>query len=172
MTISKKLSIIIALALGVQLSSFGLFTHEKEYIFEFAQDLRANDSAQAQQVALWIDQQILTESTYSERILGLIQSNNLTEESKITLLSELMAQQKRENRNHAVQSFVSNVCGGILFAGFTCLFCLAAIEEAKNPKPRYYYYDYNRPGITWTYTWPAPSVPMVEVTRKTTYLFS
>lgn len=170
MTISKKLPIIIALALGVQLSALALFTHEKEYILEFAQDLKANDSTHTQQVALWIDQQILTGSTYSERILELIKSDNLSDESKISLLSELAAEQKRANRKRAVQSFVANACAGVVWAGIAAFCGWAIIQEAKNPSPRYYYYDLSLPGITWTYRYPAPSGPKIEVRRTTTYL--
>ena len=154
MTISKKLSIAIVLALGVQLSAGAFFAdehtlkNEKSQILSFAQDLRTQNSTQAQKVAQWLDEQVISGSECHRAIIDVITNYNLTEKSKLTLLSEMIAQQKSENRKRATHRFVNDVCAGIICTGSGALFVWAVIEEMKNPRPRYYHV---KPGVKVTY---------------------
>jgi len=146
MTISKKLSFAVLLAFGVQLSAGAFFDDiqsEKTLILSFAQDLRNQDSTQTQKIAQWLDQQVIGSSRYRGAIVNIITNNDLTEKSKITLLSEMITQQKRDN----IKDFLGTICGGILFAGTFSALVWLAIEEAKNPKP---VFVYREPGVRIT----------------------
>jgi hypothetical protein len=148
MTISEKLSFAILIALGVQLSAGAFFDDiqsEKTLILSFAQDLRNQDSTQAQKIARWLDQQVIGSSTYRAAIVNIITNNDLTEKSKITLLSEMISKQKDED----LKGFLGSLCGGVLCAGTLAAFVWLAIEEAKNPRPVWVYQE---PRVRITYS--------------------
>lgn len=159
MTISRKLIIALTLALGIQFSA-GAFCNDtqdqKNIILTFAQDLRIKNSTQAQTVAKWLDERAIEQSWNCQAIIDVITNYNLTEQSKLTLLSEMIKKQKSDNRKRSVQRFVSVLCGGLLCVGACSLFVWAMIEEIKNPRP-IVYYPTPKPGITITYktsSWP------------------
>lgn len=154
MTISKKLSMAILLALGIQLSAgafFGNVHQENALILNFAQDLRNQNNAQAQKVAQWLDEQVINGSEYHQKIIVILTNYDLTEQSKLILLSEVIAQQKSNNRKR----LIGDVCGGIACMGAFGFLGWAMIQEIKNPRP-----IYRNPSISVTTTqrwyWPFP----------------
>jgi hypothetical protein len=163
MTTLRKLTIALTLALGIQFSA-GAFVdntqNQKSLILTFAQDLRNQNSTQAQTVAKWLDEQAIGESWgHYQTVIDVITNNNLTNHSKLTLLSEIITKEKSDNRKRAAQQFVSDVCAFTLCVGTCGLVAWAIIEDIKNPRPRVYY-SQPKPGISITYTQKYPSWPL------------
>ena len=147
MTISKKLSLAITLALGIQLSAGAFFNdiqQENALILNFAQDLRTQNNAQAEKVAQWLDEQVINGSEYYQKIIVILTNYDLTAQSKLTLLSEVIAQQKSNNR----KQFIYDACGGIACMGAFALLAWAIIQDLKNPRR----VVYRNPSVTVTQT--------------------
>ena len=112
MTISKKLSIAITLALGLQFSA-GAFTGTNEdrnsIILVYAQDLRNQNNKQAETIATWLNGQVINQGGFRLAIIEVITNHNLTEQSKLTLFTAMMEKQKKDG--------YAEVCVGIFFTG-------------------------------------------------------
>lgn len=162
MTISKKLFIAITLALGIQMTAGAFFNDtqdQKDLILTFAQDLSKQHSRQARTVAQWLNEQVVSNSyDYYQPMINIIQNHSLTTESKLTLLSAMIKQQKSYNRRRGAQQFVNDACAFTLCAGVCALTVWAIIEDIKNPRPRVYY-PAPKPRVTITYTQKYPSWP-------------
>ena len=141
MILSKKLIIAVMLALGIQCNVGAFFNEpqdQKSLILTFAQDLHNQNSTQAQTVAKWLDTQAINESSYCQAVVDIITNYNLTEKSKLELLSEIIEKQKRDSRNkkkYALGSFVEDVCFGVIATGIIGVCIWATIEDIKNPRP-------------------------------------
>ena len=112
MTISKKLSLALTLALGMQFSA-GAFTDTNEernsMILVYAQELRNQNNKQAQTVATWLNAQVINQGGFRQAIIEVIANPNLTEQSKLTLFTAMMEKQKKDG--------YLDVCAGIFFTG-------------------------------------------------------
>lgn len=156
---SKKLALIISLALSMQFTAHAFFAdnikNEKALILNFAQDIRQGNNTQAQAIAKWLDEQAISGSQYHSTIIDVITDKNLTENTKLTILCETMQREAKENRIHRINTFVNQVCEGILIAGSICFMGWLVIEAVKNPRP--IVYTTPKPGVTITYRttyWP------------------
>ena len=161
MNISKKLSIAITLALGIQMTAGAFFNDtqdQKDLIVTFAQDLSKQHNRQAQRVAQWLNEQVVSNSyDYYQPMINIIQNHSLTTESKLTLLSAMIKQQKSYNRRRGAQQFVNDVCALTLCTGVCAFTIWAIIEDIKNPRPRVHY-TAQQPRFTVTYTTKYPSL--------------
>jgi hypothetical protein len=168
MTISKKVALLITFALGIQLTAGAFFNEpqtQKSIILTFAQNLRNhNTSKEALTVAQWLDTQCINGSGsgyYRNDILEIIQNNDLSEKTKLTLFSSMISQQKRDN----IKSFVFDVCGGIVCIGMFGTLAWLIAEDAKRPRT---------PGITVTYRTKRYDWPFLSdwpLTQTNTYIF-
>jgi hypothetical protein len=185
MTISKKLSIAITLALGIQFSA-GAFCHDEEFyhhkdkkcteealICNFAQNLRNQNSIKAQEIATWLESKATREygsrngisydvKSYPESIVNIITNHGLTEKAKIGLLSTIIAQEKRDKRKQAIWGCVDAVCAGVICLGAAALMTWAIVEDIKNPRPRIYVQPTPRVTITYKTSSYSPQVTCYE----------
>jgi hypothetical protein len=110
MTISNKLLIITTLALGI--SQFGFahnahtWGHATPQFFNFTQALRQVNHKDAIKIAQWLEQQVqVWNKSYNPcdhdydigTIINILNDNKLNIESKISKLSQAMADQKQRN---------------------------------------------------------------------------
>lgn len=152
MTLSKKVALLITCALGIQLTANAFFNNpqtpysakatkglwDKSIILTFAQDLRDhNTSKEARTIAQWLNTQCLNGSRYYHEILEILQNNDLTKQTKLTLFSTMIAEQKKNK----IKQFVSDVCGGIICVGTFGLFMWAVVESAKHVPNNVVYID-------------------------------
>lgn len=118
MTISRKLSLALTFALGMQFSA-GAFTTEtnedrNSIILVYAQSLHnQKNNKQAQIVATWLNAQVINYGSFRQTIIEVITNHNLTEQSKLTLLTAMMKKQESDHKREVI----TGICGTILLTG-------------------------------------------------------
>jgi hypothetical protein len=156
MTISKKLLIVGALALGMQQIALP-HTSEVSYhvttMLNFAQTLRQANHKDALKVAQWLELQAC-DTSYNVSdcdilaIANVINNDNLTIQSKISVLSQTIATQRNQAIKTTIQRTINDICTAIItvacIGGLTALVGLVIMEEIKNPTPK-------RPYVTVEY---------------------
>ncbi len=141
MTITKKLSIAIVLALGIQLSDTAFFDNTettKNRILIFAQTIRQQNSIQAQNVAQWLESKAMADSHDISTIAHVIDNNDLSIQSKLTIFSASMKKEISARRWQACADTAAALLTGTLFVGMCTLATWAIIEDIKNPRPIVY----------------------------------
>jgi hypothetical protein len=155
MTLLKKLSIAIVLALGVQLSAAAFFTTtetEQTRILKFAQTIRQQNSSVAQNVAQWLEDKAINASVYYDiaTIINIIENDDLTMQSKLTLFSTSMKKEISARRWQKCADVATAIFTGTLFVGMCTLATWAIIQDVKNPRYTVYTIQDNPSvSVTW-----------------------
>jgi hypothetical protein len=140
MTISKKLSIVVSLILGIQLVAQGYdvnaLTSEVQSITTFTQDLRNQDDAQAQKVAQWLSDKITNQDNVPNDdivfMANIINNSALTSESKVILFAEKIKKEAQEQKHQEFNKLCKYVGGTILSAGLIAALVLFCETELRH----------------------------------------
>jgi hypothetical protein len=143
MIISKKLFIVNILILSVQCGAYDVsaLNNETALILSFAQTLREVDNKHTSNIAQWLEQQVC-DTSYNVQdhdivaMANVINNSVLTIESKISVLSQIMANQKKEQTKKTVNNVVSAAIVMSLIGGFAALIITSIIQEIRNPTPK------------------------------------
>ncbi len=153
MTILKKLSVAIVLALGIQSSAGAFFNAtetEKTDILRFAQDIRQQNSIQAQNVAAWLENKVINAHDLTT-IANIIANNDLSTKSKLTIFSASMKQEISAKKWQTCIDTAAALVTGTLFVGMCTLATWAIIEDIRNPRPFVVYKRQEEPSISVTW---------------------
>jgi len=139
MTISKKLSFAILLTLGVQFVAQGYYAlyepnSQQICMLSFCKELRQQNNVNAENLASWLEKKAYN-SYESEQdaivaIANIINDSALTIESKITIFSQAMEKEAKEQRNQKIKKFAKIACGTVV-VGILAVAALIAIENSN-----------------------------------------
>jgi hypothetical protein len=141
MTISKKLALFIPLALGIQFAAQAYnvneLTSQTESILKFAQNLRKLTISDAQNIAQWLDAKVMDQYyVHNDDIItiaNIINSAELTTESKLTIFCKKMQKEATDKRNE----IISNIAAGACFITIMAAIMGSMVFLTKMHKPMY-----------------------------------
>lgn len=141
MTISKKLALIISLALGMQFIAQANETnalshtaeslsYEKNCILKFAQEIHHQNA----NIAQWLNETIM--DSYGADIINIaiiVNNPTLTTESKIAIFLQKIQREEKHNRDQKNSNFAIAAGCAAIFTVFIGSAICAIIESIQNP---------------------------------------
>ena len=127
MNISRKLSLMITLALGTQFITQAYdvdkLAAQTKDIVEFSQEIRTINNIKANSVSQWLDEKVMSKYNVNDdeitTITNIINNPELTIGSKVTIFSEAMQKEATDKKNGiiegiAVGALLAGICTGAL----------------------------------------------------------
>ena len=140
MTISKKLTFIMSLALSIASIAQGYYgvyelNNEQQCMLNFCKELRQQNNVNAENLASWIEKKAYNyypnEHDDIVTLVNIINDSALTIESKITLIySKTIEKEAKEQRNQKIKKYAKIACGTVA-VGILGVAALIAIDNSN-----------------------------------------